>query len=150
MIIPTDYLTGGSSMNLMVTGGAGFIGSNFIRYWLERYPEDRVLNLDLLTYAGNLANLDDVASQAADRYAFVRGDIGNVDLVEHLLAERRIDAVVNFAAESHNSRAVLDPAAFFRTNVLGTQGLMEACRRVGLSRSDRGPRVHHVSTCEVF
>lgn len=135
-------------MNLLVTGGAGFIGSNFIRYWLERYPEDRVLNLDLLTYAGNPANLEDVAARAGDRYAFARGDIGNVDLVEHLLAEHRVDAVVNFAAESHNSRGVLDPAAFFRTNVLGTQGLMEACRRAG----ERGqlPRVHHVSTCEVF
>ena len=131
-------------MNILVTGGAGFIGSNFIRYWLERYPDDRALNLDLLTYAGNLDSLADVAARFGDRYAFVRGDIGNVDLVEHLLAEHRIDAVVNFAAESHNSRAVLDPAAFFRTNVLGTQGLMEACRR------QRTPRVHHVSTCEVF
>lgn len=131
-------------MNLMVTGGAGFIGSNFVRYWLERYPEDRVLNLDLLTYAGNLPNLEDVNARFADRHTFVRGDIGNVDLVEHLLAEHRIDAVVNFAAESHNSRAILDPAAFFRTNVLGTQGLMEACRRQKVGR------VHHVSTCEVF
>lgn len=131
-------------MNLMVTGGAGFIGSNFIRYWLERYSEDRVLNLDLLTYAGNLPNLEDVTTQFADRYAFARGDIGNVDLVQHLLAEHQINAVVNFAAESHNSRAILDPAAFFRTNVLGTQGLMEACRR------EKVARVHHVSTCEVF
>jgi dTDP-glucose 4,6-dehydratase len=128
----------------MVTGGAGFIGSNFVRYWLERYPEDRVLNLDLLTYAGNLPNLEDVNARFADRHNFVRGDIGNVDLVEHLLAEHRVDAVVNFAAESHNSRAILDPAAFFRTNVLGTQGLMEACRRQKVGR------VHHVSTCEVF
>jgi dTDP-glucose 4,6-dehydratase len=131
-------------MNLLVTGGAGFIGSNFIRYWLERYPDDRVLNLDLLTYAGNLASLADVAARFGDRYTFVRGDIGNVDLVEHLLGQYAIDAVVNFAAESHNSRAVLDPAAAFRTNVLGTQGLMEACRR------RKTPRVHHVSTCEVF
>jgi dTDP-glucose 4,6-dehydratase len=131
-------------MNLLVTGGAGFIGSNFVRYWLERYPEDRVLNLDLLTYAGNLESLQDVDGRYADRYSFVRGDIGNVELLEHLLAEHRIDAVVNFAAESHNSRAVLDPAAFFRTNVLGTQGLMEACRR------QKTARVHHVSTCEVF
>ncbi len=131
-------------MNLLVTGGAGFIGSNFVRYWLERYPEDRVLNLDLLTYAGNLPNLDDVVERYSDRYSFVRGDIGNVDLIEHLLTEHRIDTVVNFAAESHNSRAILDPASFFRTNVLGTQGLMEACRRA------KTPRVHHVSTCEVF
>lgn len=131
-------------MNLLVTGGAGFIGSNFVRYWLERYPEDRVLNLDLLTYAGNLPNLDDVVAQYGDRYRFVRGDIGNVDLIEHLLGEHSIDTVVNFAAESHNSRAILDPAAFFRTNVLGTQGLMEACRRA------KTARIHHVSTCEVF
>src|SRR5579859_5406808 len=98
----------GDSVNLLVTGGAGFIGSNFIRYWLERYDDDRVVNLDLLTYAGNLPNLDDVVVRFAGRYTFVRGDIGNVDLVEHLLAEHHIDAVVNFAAESHNSRAVLD------------------------------------------
>src|SRR5207249_4136489 len=116
-------------VQLMVTGGAGFIGSNFVRYWLERYPEDRVVNLDLLTYAGNLANLDDVVVRFGSRHTFVRGDIGNVDLVQHLLAEHHVDAVVNFAAESHNSRAVLDPAAFFQTNVLATQGLMEACRR---------------------
>src|SRR5437762_9710609 len=118
-------------MSLLVTGGAGFIGSNFIRYWLERYPDDRVLNLDLLTYAGNPSNLDDAAARWPERYRFVRGDIGNVELVEHLLAEQGIEAVVNFAAESHNSRAVLDPAVFFRTNVLGTQGLLEACRRHG-------------------
>lgn len=131
-------------VNLVVTGGAGFIGSNFVRYWLERYPDDRVINLDLLTYAGNAANLDDVVASYGDRYAFVRGDIGNVDLVEHILREYSIDVVINFAAESHNSRAVLDPASFFRTNVLGTQGLMEACRR------HKTARVHHVSTCEVF
>jgi dTDP-glucose 4,6-dehydratase len=131
-------------MNLLVTGGAGFIGSNFIRYWLERYADDRIVNLDLLTYAGNLDNLTDVASQMGERYTFVRGDIGNVDLIEHLLREYRIDTVVNFAAESHNSRAILDPAAFFRTNVLSTQGLMEACHRQKVAR------VHHVSTCEVF
>jgi dTDP-D-glucose 4,6-dehydratase len=126
-------------MNLLVTGGAGFIGSHFIRYWLERYPEDRVVNLDLLTYAGNLANLEDVVARFGDRYTFVRGDIGNVDLVGYLLRSNRIDTVVNFAAESHNSRAVLDPGVAIRTNVLGTQGLMEACRREGT------PRVHHVS-----
>lgn len=132
-------------MHVMVTGGAGFIGSHFVRYWLERHPDDSVLNLDALTYAGNLPNLDDVVARFGDRYRFVRGDIGNVELIEHLLAEHAITTVVNFAAESHNSRAVLDPAAFLRTNVLGTQGLMEACRR-----QQTPPRVHHVSTCEVF
>ena len=131
-------------MNLLVTGAAGFIGSNFVRYWLDRYPHDRVLGLDLLTYAGNPASLADVEASWPDRFRLVRGDIGNVELVEHLLTQYSIDVVVNFAAESHNSRAVLDPAAFFRTNVLGTQGLMEACRR------QKTPRVHHVSTCEVF
>jgi dTDP-glucose 4,6-dehydratase len=131
-------------VRVLVTGGAGFIGSNFIRYWLDRYPDDEIVNLDALTYAGNLTSLADVAKDYCDRYRFVRGDIGNVDLVEHLLTEYRVDAVVNFAAESHNSRALLDPGAFLRTNVLGTQGLMEACRRA------KTPRVHHVSTCEVF
>jgi dTDP-glucose 4,6-dehydratase len=131
-------------MNLLITGGAGFIGSNFIRYWLEQYPDDRVVNLDLLTYAGNLSSLGEIATRYTGRYAFVRGDIGNIDLVEHVLALYRTDVVVNFAAESHNSRAILDPAAFFRTNVLGTQGLLEACRRQQIAR------VHHVSTCEVF
>ena len=131
-------------MNLLVTGGVGFIGTNFIYYWLERHPGDSVLNLDLLTYAGNAENLAPLAAQVGDRYELVRGDIGNVDLVEHLLRRHRVDVVVNFAAESHNSRAILDPAAFFRTNVLGTQGLLEACRRA------QTPRVHHVSTCEVF
>jgi dTDP-glucose 4,6-dehydratase len=131
-------------MRLLVTGGAGFIGSNFIRYWLERYPEDQVLCLDLLTYAGNLETLNDVQSRFSERYRFFQGDIGSVEQAERLLSEHGIEAVVNFAAESHNSRAVLDPASFFRTNVLGTQGLLEACRR------QQTPRVHHVSTCEVF
>ncbi|HEY8745972.1 MAG TPA: dTDP-glucose 4,6-dehydratase [Chloroflexota bacterium] len=131
-------------MRLLVTGGAGFIGSNFIRYWLDRYPDDAIINLDALTYAGNLASLADVKAAQGERYQFVRGDIGNVDLVEHVLTEQHVEAVVNFAAESHNSRALLDPGAFLRTNVLGTQGLLEACRRAGT------PRVHHVSTCEVF
>jgi dTDP-glucose 4,6-dehydratase len=133
-------------MNLLVCGGAGFIGSNFIRYWLERYSLDRVVNLDLLTYAGNPASLADVEAGAggSGRYRLVRGDIGNVDLVDHLLGEHDIDAVINFAAETHNSRAVLEPRRFFETNVLGTQGLLEACRRRKI------PRVHHVSTCEVF
>jgi dTDP-glucose 4,6-dehydratase len=129
---------------LLVTGGAGFIGSNFIRFWLERHPDDELINLDLLTYAGNLANLADLSPDHQARYHFVQGDIRNLELIEHLLGEHRVDVVVNFAAESHNSRAVLDPGAFLRTNVLGTQALLEACRRRGIAR------FHHVSTCEVY
>ncbi len=129
---------------LLVTGGAGFIGSNFIRYWLGRHPDDRIVNLDLLTYAGNPANLAGLSEEHGQRYHFVRGDIRNRELVEHLLADHGVDVVVNFAAESHNSRAVLDPEAFLRTNVLGTQALLEACRRCGIAR------FHHVSTCEVY
>ena len=127
-------------MNILVTGGAGFIGSNFTRYWVERHPDDRVAVLDLLTYAGNRPNLDDIE----DRIAFVEGDIADLDLVEQLLREQRIDVIVNFAAESHNSLAVLDPSLFFRTNVVGTQTLLEAARLVGIGR------FHHISTCEVY
>jgi dTDP-glucose 4,6-dehydratase len=127
-------------MNILVTGGAGFIGSNFTRFWVERHPGDRVVVLDLLTYAGNQPNLDDVA----DRITFVQGDIGDFELAEQLLRAESIDVAVNFAAESHNSLAVLDPGLFFRTNVLGTQSLLEAARTVGIGR------FHHISTCEVY
>ena len=129
---------------LFVTGGAGFIGSNFIRYWLATYPQDRIINYDALTYAGNLANLDDVAAQHADRYLFVKGDIGNQDLTTHLFRQHQPDAIVNFAAESHNSRAVVNPGLFYQTNVLGTQALLQAAQAAGV------PRFHHISTCEVY
>jgi dTDP-glucose 4,6-dehydratase len=127
-------------MQLLVTGAAGFIGANFVRFWTRRHPADRIVALDALTYAGNAANLDDVRGQLT----FVHGDIGDQALVEELLREHRVDLVVNFAAESHNSLAVLDPQRFFTANVLGTQRLLEACRRVGIGR------FHHVSTCEVY
>ena len=125
-------------MNLLVTGAAGFIGSNFVRYWLEQHPDHTIVTLDLLTYAGDHRNLDGLDVR------FVEGDIGDLELVERVLAEEHVDTVVNFAAESHNSLAVLDPTRFFRTNVLGTQTLLEAARQHGVAR------FHHVSTCEVY
>lgn len=126
--------------SLLVTGAAGFIGSHFVRHWLGKHPDDTVVGLDALTYAGTETNLADVA----DRSVFVHGDICDGPLVERLLTEHGVDLVVNFAAESHNSLAILDPARFFRTNVLGTQALLEAGRRVGVER------FHHISTCEVY
>ena len=129
-------------MKLIVTGGAGFIGSNFVRYWLKHHPEDRVLNLDALTYAGNPANLADIAD--LPNYRFVQGDIADGPAMNALFGDFRPDVVVNFAAESHNSRAVVDPTLFFRTNVMGTQTLLEAARKHPVRR------FHHISTCEVF
>lgn len=130
-------------MRLVVTGGAGFIGSNFIRYWIGRHPTDSIVNLDLLTYAGDRSSLEDVERDASDRYTFVHGDIADPRVVSDVISTQ-VDVLVNFAAESHNSRAVLDPARAIRTNVVGTQVLLEAARqrRVG--------RFHHVSTCEVY
>jgi len=127
-------------MRLLVTGGAGFIGSNFVHYWLERYPDDHLVVLDLLTYAGNRPSLSDVE----ERIGFVEGDIADLDLTRKLIEEEGIENLVNFAAESHNSLAVVDPGLFVRTNVLGTQLLLEAARDSGLKR------FHHISTCEVF
>jgi len=124
-------------VRILVTGAAGFIGSNFVRYWRERHPDDHVVAYDLLTYAGNRENVpEDVP--------FVQGDIGDFELAAQTLSEHALDVVVNFAAESHNSLAVLDPGLFARTNVLGTQLLLEASRRADVTR------FHHISTCEVY
>jgi dTDP-glucose 4,6-dehydratase len=127
-------------MRILVTGAAGFIGSNFVRYWLERKPDDHVVAYDLLTYAGNRESLADLD----DRIVFVQGDIADADLAERTLRDEEIGVIVNFAAESHNSLAVVDPGRFFRTNVIGTQTLLEA------ARSCEVERFHHVSTCEVY
>jgi len=127
-------------MRLLVTGGAGFIGSNFTHYWLERYPDDHVVVYDLLTYAGNRESLADVE----DRIVFVQGDICDRERAEATLRNEGIEVVVNFAAESHNSLAVVDPTRFFRTNVIGTQTLLDASRAASVER------FHHVSTCEVY
>lgn len=127
-------------MKLLVTGGAGFIGSNFIHYWLAKYPDDQVINLDLLTYAGNLENLKDIESNP--NYKFVKGDISDAALVNDLV--KGVDLVVHFAAESHVDRSIMDSSDFIRTNVLGTQVLLEAAKNNGKVR------FHHISTDEVF
>ena len=127
-------------MKLLVTGGCGFIGSNFIRYVLAQHPDDRVVNLDKLTYAGNPANVADLEHDP--RYSFVHGDIAEADLVRDVT--RGVDAVVNFAAPSHVDRSILDADEFLKTNVLGVRVLLEAVRSL------RVPRMLHVSTDEVY
>jgi dTDP-glucose 4,6-dehydratase len=127
-------------MRLLVTGAAGFIGSNFVHYWRERHPGDQVVVYDLLTYAGNRESL----AAVEDQVVFVEGDICDRELAEATLRANEVEVVVNFAAESHNSLAVVDPTRFFRTNVLGTQTLLDASRVAGVER------FHHVSTCEVY
>lgn len=126
-------------MNLLVTGGAGFIGSNFIHYWLSHHQDDHIVNLDKLTYAGNLENLSDLES--SPNYTFIKGDIIDKDIVSK--AAESVDTIVHFAAESHVDRSILQPDAFIKTNVLGTFTLLEVAKEKSL-------RFHHVSTDEVF
>ncbi|MBI4050820.1 MAG: dTDP-glucose 4,6-dehydratase [Candidatus Doudnabacteria bacterium] len=127
-------------MKLLVTGGAGFIGSNFIRYWLKAHPEDEIVNFDKLTYAGNLENLTGL--EAHDRGLFVKGDIADPKAVDDVMSG--VDIVVNFAAESHVDRSILGPAEFIKTNVVGTQVLLDAALK------HKVKRFHHISTDEVF
>lgn len=129
-------------MNVLVTGGAGFIGSNFIFYMLNKYPNYRVVCLDLLTYAGNLSTLEPVMDNPSFR--FVKGDITDRELVNSLFEEERFDYVVNFAAESHVDRSIEDPGIFLKTNILGTQVLMDVSKTYGVKR------FHQVSTDEVY
>lgn len=129
---------------LMVTGGAGFIGSNYVRYVLEQHPGDRVVVYDKLTYAGRLENLQETRARFGNRLVFVQGDICDADLVGRTIAEQGVDTIVNFAAESHVDRSILDPDAFIKTDVYGTYVLLEAARRFG------NMRYHQVSTDEVY
>lgn len=128
------------SQTLLVTGGAGFIGSNFILYWLANHPEDKIINLDALTYAGNLANLDSLKDNP--HYVFVEGNINDADLVNRIMDD--VQVVVHFAAESHVDRSIKQPLLFLQTNILGTQVLLESARQNKISR------FHHISTDEVF
>ncbi len=129
-------------MNILVTGGAGFIGSNFVYFQLKNHPEDRIVCLDALTYAGNLKTLDE--AMKCENFRFVKGDIADREAVDKLFAEEKFDIVVNFAAESHVDRSVENPEIFLRTNIIGTSVLMDASRKYGVKR------YHQVSTDEVY
>ena len=129
-------------MKWLVTGGAGFIGSNFVFYMLDKYPEDQIVCLDKLTYAGNLETLEGVMKNP--NFTFVKGDISDRETVYALFEKEHPDVVVNFAAESHVDRSVVDPGIFLQTNILGTGVLMDACRKYGIRR------YHQVSTDEVY
>ncbi len=134
--------------NIFVTGGAGFIGSNFVHYWLKQYPENRVIVLDALTYAGNRVNLLSVEDNS--QFRFVHGDILDTGLVEQLLHDEQIDTIVHFAAESHVDRSIHGPDAFLKTNTEGTHSLLKAAKMVWLDRGVEDHRFHHVSTDEVY
>jgi len=129
-------------MKMIVTGGAGFIGSNFVQYEVKNHPEDEIINLDLLTYAGNLESVKPVEN--APNYRFIRGDIADREFIFRLFEEEKPDVIVNFAAESHVDRSITDPEIFVRTNVVGTTTLLDACRKYGIKR------YHQVSTDEVY
>ncbi|MGH8179028.1 MAG: dTDP-glucose 4,6-dehydratase [Steroidobacter sp.] len=134
---------------LLVTGGAGFIGANFVHYWLREHPADRIVVLDALTYAGNPANLDPVKDREAFR--FVHGDIRDTALIESLLRDERLDVIVHFAAESHVDRSIVGPDAFIQTNVVGTHSLLQAARKVWMQEAATDAhRFQHVSTDEVY
>ncbi|MDK2962446.1 MAG: dTDP-glucose 4,6-dehydratase, partial [Eubacteriaceae bacterium] len=141
---------------ILVTGGAGFIGSSFVRYMLGAHPEDKIVNLDALTYAGNLENLRDV--EGNPNYVFEKGDIADAAFIKSLFEKYNFDVVVNFAAESHVDRSIEEPEIFIKTNVMGTQVLLDAAKKIWMTGKDEfgyptyrdGVRYHQVSTDEVY
>ncbi|CUH92447.1 dTDP-glucose 4,6-dehydratase [Herbinix luporum] len=130
------------NMKIIVTGGAGFIGGNFVHYMLEEYPEDQIICLDKLTYAGNIETLEPVMNN--ENFKFVKGDIADRSFVYKLFEDEKPDVVINFAAESHVDRSITDPDVFLKTNIMGTGVLLDACRKYGIER------FHQVSTDEVY
>jgi dTDP-glucose 4,6-dehydratase len=134
--------------NILVTGGAGFIGTNFVYYWLAKYPEDHVVVLDALTYAGNRENLSE--AEKNPKFKFVHGNILDQPLVESLLKNHKIDTLVHFAAESHVDRSIHGPDEFINTNIVGTHTLLKAAKKVWLDENPKNHRFHHISTDEVY
>lgn len=137
--------------NVLITGGAGFIGSNFVRYLLNAEANVQIINLDALTYAGSLENLKDLSS--AERHTFIKGDITDADFINALLRKYKIDSIVHFAAESHVDRSILGPGQFVQTNIVGTYTMLEAARKYWLAEKPFAQdqiRFHHISTDEVF
>ena len=133
--------------SILVTGAAGFIGATFVHYWLQRYPQDKLIALDALTYAGNTWNLQDIWHHA--NFKFVKGDICDQALVEELLTQHTIDTIVHFAAESHVDRSITGPDAFINTNIIGTHTLLKAAKKCWLDQK-KPHHFHHVSTDEVY
>ena len=136
--------------NLLITGGAGFIGANFVHYWMSKYPSDSVIVLDALTYAGNKSNLDSVIDNP--NFKFIHGNICDQSLIESILLKYSVDTLVHFAAESHVDRSIIGPDTFIETNILGTFSLLKAAKKVWLDSDNilKGHRFHHVSTDEVY
>jgi len=134
--------------NILVTGAAGFIGTNFVYYWLDKYPEDRIIGLDALTYAGNRSNLEKADKNR--NFRFVHASILDQGLVENLLETENIDTIVHFAAESHVDRSILGPEEFIQTNIVGTHALLKAARKIWLGTKNTRHRFHHISTDEVY
>lgn len=136
--------------NILITGGAGFIGSHVVRFFINKYPEYRIINLDKLTYAGNLANLHDVES--ASNYTFIKADICDFDKLIDIFSEYKIDGIIHLAAESHVDRSIKDPLTFARTNVMGTLCLLQAARQMWEECPEKydGKRFYHISTDEVY
>ncbi|AIK38563.1 MULTISPECIES: dTDP-glucose 4,6-dehydratase [Bacillus] len=129
-------------MNVLVTGGAGFIGSNFVRYFLKKYPDCHVINYDLLTYAGNLSSIKDI--EPLSNYTFIQGDIRDAEKIQAVMQDYKIDSIVHFAAESHVDRSIQGPMQFYTTNIVGTAVLLEAAKTFGIQR------FLHISTDEVY
>ena len=136
--------------NILITGGAGFIGSHVVRLFVNKYPDYHIVNLDKLTYAGNLANLKDIEDKP--NYTFVRADIADLDEMRRIIARYNIDGIIHLAAESHVDRSIKDPFTFARTNVMGTLALLQAAKEYweALPEKYEGKRFYHISTDEVY